>query len=385
MDDRRRLVLSQRREQNDFQTRSIKTEGTLSLHHDTASFFQAAGVSSVHTPTAGRNIVGNCRLANLFGASYRKARLLVIGWMKTDPGSIMSPRYFFGFLALPLVLAASSCAPDSGHRVADYRQTVKLVLSADKHTHAAPSPGTPSFLPDGHHDTTSVVAAIAGLGDDVPHRLAYFSQAPDNLWLPYSAPSVAVWGSFWPTFYRHRIVNILHSLHGGGPAEVKARRQALHDLIRSSDKTKPEEQWKIGFLIHAMGDSYAHVRPTAPGPVAYGEFVGHGFDNCVKPDMIYLHVENYIDYVESLYHALEIMSPEGDAPARKAKLKNFCDAIRDAAELPGDTDEAREKHIKDAICKFNEGIRYTDEEVNEEWNAEIKGVSRFLGDVEKRL
>ncbi len=176
----------------------------------------------------------------------------------------------------------------------------------------------------GHYNTAGVVARIAGHSDEYAARIAYFSQAPDNLrtfgWgyadtnrypqpsLLYNAVPVAIWGTLIPPFwgYRQRIEGALHSLHGGNQLEVLKRQKRLQSLIAKIDKADESEDWKAGFLIHALGDSYAHVYPSsAGGESAYGPFVGHGLD-CGKigPDKISQHFEHYEKYVRALYEAL---------------------------------------------------------------------------------
>lgn len=234
------------------------------------------------------------------------------------------------------------------------------------------------YLPSGHRDTTYVVARLAGLDELQSRRLAYFCQAPDAKALRYSAPAVAVWGIGNPV-YRQRIVAVLHSLHGGGVAAVRARREGLGRLIAESDKTDEASHWKIGFLIHAFGDSYAHVRPTPEGDVAYGSLVGHGFDRTVKPDYIGLHAENYAAYVRHLFTALN--SGRGD----QARLEEFIATIHGIVAREPDY-KNREKEIEKAINSFAIGNGIPPEDAgNAKWSAEIQGVSAFLRQIKQRL
>src|SRR5690242_7491536 len=92
----------------------------------------------------------------------------------------------------------------------------------------------PPWGPDGHEHTTAAVTTSLGVEPDVAMRLTYFSQAPDDRWFLYSAPSVAIWGVLWPP-YRHRIMNVLHSLHGGDQKAVRHRRAALVRMISTYD------------------------------------------------------------------------------------------------------------------------------------------------------
>lgn len=182
------------------------------------------------------------------------------------------------------------------------------------------------YAREGHYNTTELVAKMAGLDSTDAARLAYFSQAPDEMAFKYSAPAVGVWGvipPFW--LYRPKIMNTLHSLHNGDNLQVTGRRQQLKDLIISyrSLHDSPDNDWKVGFLIHAMGDSYAHVYGEEGNLHAYGGFFGHVFDNGDgenRPDVIVMNdnSSSYIEYVRSLYDALNANNESrGDRDALK--------------------------------------------------------------------
>ncbi|WP_341405291.1 hypothetical protein [Luteolibacter soli] len=227
------------------------------------------------------------------------------------------------------------------------------------------------------------MARIAGWESDPARRLSYFSQAPDDLAFCYSAPAVAVWGSapgLWG--YRHRIVAVLHSLHGGDADAVLRRREDLRQLVAASSKTTPGNDWKTGFLIHAMGDSYAHVKPGPDGrEVAYGQLVGHGFDNSVKPDHISAHFDTYRKYVTNLHAALAIHG--GNAK----ELNRFLDAGGKAANIPDQS--GREESVKETIQAFHpfDEVPFTELTAKDfdSWKHEIKDVDSFLRDLEKKL
>lgn len=83
---------------------------------------------------------------------------------------------------------------------------------------------------EGHFHTTDLVGEMAGLDKNKRDRLAYFSQAPDDLAFKYSATSVAFWGIVPPHLsYRSNIINVLHSLHGGSHKEIISRREKLKE------------------------------------------------------------------------------------------------------------------------------------------------------------
>lgn len=234
----------------------------------------------------------------------------------------------------------------------------------------------PFYMEFGHRNTTYVVANIAGLDETTAHRLAYFSQTPDEKAFLYSAPAVAIWGIVWPP-YRHRIVSTLHSLHGGSPDAVYERRQKLRDLIAACDKKDTAVQWKIGFLIHAYGDSYAHVKPFRGSEKAYGQLVGHGFDNTIMPDYIGCHVDNYINYVRNLYIAL------GGNPHNTTRLNDFISKIEEASKI---TDyKARETGINFTIMRYPVGDAKALSIPKPEWDNEVQNVNSFLKKLTKVL
>ena len=198
----------------------------------------------------------------------------------------------------------------------------------------------PFYAKEGHENTTYVVARIAGHGRFDAKKLACYSQMPDTEVMRLSAPAVGVWGVFaWE--YRHLIVANLHSLHGGNAENVKTRRTKLAELIKQgvSDQIPV---WKTGFMIHAMGDSYAHVSGSGENIKAYGELFGHIFAFSEKPDNI-AHDENFTHYklyVEELYKALE------QSAASKSELNRFIASVEAAAKT------GNEEEVVKAITGF---------------------------------
>jgi len=180
---------------------------------------------------------------------------------------------------------------------------------------------SPSFKKDGHFHTVHFVAGIAGMsGTPRQNALTCYSQAPDKM-SRYNAVPVSFWGFFTPE-YRKLVVNTLHSLHGGDAKAVQNRREKLKGLVREHFQ-RGEPDWKTGFLIHALGDSYAHVHGSLDAPIAYGELVGHGFALLHDPDDILLpeNDRKYTAYVMALYEALA--DGKSNQPAR-----DFIDALK---------------------------------------------------------
>ena len=212
---------------------------------------------------------------------------------------------WFGLIVLVLALAGcNSKAPFNdfaGDEVA-LPQTSNLLSGRILNL-----PYVPYYLVDGHYSTAGYIAHLAGVDRAAVREISCYTQTPDQEALRYSAPYVAFWGVFdWS--YRHEIVDSLHSLHGGNTSEVVIRRKRLRKLIvHSIAAGRPE--WETGFLIHAFGDSYAHVHMESDGEHAYHAFVGHAFANVPwgeRPYSIFVngHYKNYIAYVNELYGAI---------------------------------------------------------------------------------
>lgn len=186
-------------------------------------------------------------------------------------------------------------------------------------------PDQPDFKADGHFYTVYYVASLARVEQRL--RLTCFAQAPDAILL-YNAVPVSFWGVFTPK-YRSHIVNSLHSLHGGDHAAVVHRRNTLQRLVSESYAGRKPD-WQTGFLIHALGDSYAHVHGPFESSVAYGEAVGHGFSWFSDPDNIYQgeNYKKYNAYALALFDALA----RGDSQEGRAQLTIFTQALADAVQ-----------------------------------------------------
>jgi hypothetical protein len=209
---------------------------------------------------------------------------------------------------------------------------------------------------DGHYSTAGYIAKLAGYSDEKIRKLSCYTQTPDQEELRYSAPYVAIWGITNPS-YRHQIVNSLHSLHGGDHTSIKIRRERLKTLIiKSLNEDRPN--WEAGFLIHALGDSYAHVHGTGDGEHAYGEGMGHAVANLPwgeRPDSIFVgsHYLNYNLYANDLFSAFVAgnSSSKGDSAA----LKKFTDEVIAEAAKGEDSN-------KKVSFLFNEIPIYSDSE-----------------------
>lgn len=177
----------------------------------------------------------------------------------------------------------------------------------------------PKYQRDGHQDTTYIVAVLAGRSARDAARLSFFNQAADDVALPFAAPQVSVWGSFGAWGYRHRINAVLHSLHGGDLGAVAQRRTDLAGMIADRTRAGGEGDWQTGFLIHSLGDSFAHTNAVGE---AYGHLYGHVFDGH-WPDLVGNRRALYFDYVDALFASLEVdgASDRDGMAAFKASLR----------------------------------------------------------------
>jgi RHS repeat-associated protein len=108
------------------------------------------------------------------------------------------------------------------------------------------------------------------------------------------------------------VQNWIHSLSGAaGQQEVLQRQCCLSDMLRSgSVGGKPMNLWERGFVIHALGDAYAHTAFDARGLYSNGGYggadmspLGHGFE-ANTPDIIGERLIPYHRYVVNLFDVL---------------------------------------------------------------------------------
>lgn len=201
------------------------------------------------------------------------------------------------------------------------------------------------FAAVGHISTVHIVSLIAGQDDLASEKYAFFSQAPDQLSFRFSAPSVSVWAGLlpWEYDYRHEITAILHSLHGGDKDRVMIRRDKLKLLLKKLilENKNRDNDWKIGFMLHALGDSYAHTYKDENGKEhAYGELTGHLIEKgSYSPDSTKENINNYLKYIDALYDVL--------------KTKNASDSyLEDFKKYILDTSKGNEANMVGAINSY---------------------------------
>lgn len=160
----------------------------------------------------------------------------------------------------------------------------------------------PKYAEDGHLDTVTFLAELAGHDEATAKAYGMQSQMPDYLLWTYSAGTPYwAWLADWVGEAK-LLSEFLHSFHGGGSEAVKARRVFLAREIKALVKAQAAD-WKVGFLCHALGDAYAHVHPVDGEITAYGYPEGHGL-SFHDPDSIPKHPERYLSYCTALIQAL---------------------------------------------------------------------------------
>ncbi len=189
--------------------------------------------------------------------------------------------------------------------------------------------GAPKYQRSGHQFTTYIIAFLAGLGRERSHKLAYFSQFPDDE-VRFSATMAFFY--FWDPEYRKQVMATLHSLHGGDSSAVYRRRSDLKKIVEKGIREGSLEDYQIGLIIHAFADSYAHTTIEDGRLSAFGYEWGHLFHGHA-PDVIVHDPEKYKDYACHLYQALALSN--ACAP-RLNELFEMIDKLASSrdAELP---------------------------------------------------
>jgi hypothetical protein len=158
----------------------------------------------------------------------------------------------------------------------------------------------PRYEKSGHQYTTFIIARMAGVGRELSHKLAYFSQFPDDV-DKYSATYAAI--RIFNQTYRRKIMRTLHSLHGGNKQAVIDRRNILSGLIQDGLHNRSLEPYQLGLIIHAFADAYAHTKIEDGQLVAFDSVYGHLF-HWHTPDLIAYDPPKYAEYACNLYIAL---------------------------------------------------------------------------------
>jgi hypothetical protein len=256
----------------------------------------------------------------------------------------------------------------------------------------------------GHFYTTYLVARAAGMDKEAAFKVAYYSQLPDEvdrfdaLQVSMKDPAGVMKEGTWS----NQIAVYLHSLHGGDEKKIRKVRTGLKEMIQQelksvTDKAKKadgkfndQELWKLGFLIHAYGDSYAHVQTTSYGELAYCVPFGHLVESLplmgASPDTIFRNLGRYQVFTKVLNEAL------GGPPLNEnEKLQSIQNEARkkwaeetSASEVIGLTRKFAQKE------GFDYDSKYDPEGPNKLWNEKgfetpaEKDVEELLKEIKKR-
>jgi hypothetical protein len=154
------------------------------------------------------------------------------------------------------------------------------------------------YQSDGHYYGVLSVG-LAGLNASAT-EIAYWAQYPDQAKsldaieaakrLPFESKKKAEFDIL--------IHRVLHSLDGASPAQVAAWRTCLEKEIQNADTA-----WKKGFLLHALGDAYAHTKGKRGERGAYPTGLGHGLTG-TAPDIPSKRPDLFRDYLGAVNRAL---------------------------------------------------------------------------------
>jgi hypothetical protein len=216
-----------------------------------------------------------------------------------------------------------------------------------EYEHSSPITGLdPTGLYDeaGHYWTTYAVARIAGRSHDDAASLAFWSQAPDQV-TKFDAIGVMLGGIF-PPFWATDVHNYLHCLSGSSDPEH--RRRILRDLLEHRTLLL----WQRGFLIHALGDSYAHTHTNflTGEQNAFPPAIAHAPSH--DPDHIGDHPDKYIGYVRDLFGVLN----DGRNRHASDNLETYIQFINRRIGATPQTQEAESRLIKDYLWNTYDDI-----------------------------
>jgi RHS repeat-associated protein len=226
----------------------------------------------------------------------------------------------------------------------------------------------------GHYYTVYSVAIAAGNSQSTALELAYYAQLPDEF-LPLDAKTAYLAAHNDPWLKRkflrsdkgtdiignyingteatvngfgRDVQELIHSLHGLSGEALEKRRGCLAKMI----KDPLLKTWQRGFLLHAFGDSFAHVDPSGK---AYSYPDGHGNDSIADavplgkdytdPDVIGNYPARYRQYTSDLYSVLEtananpgllhILTDSQLMRIKGTENANFADRIAHAVAVGG--------------------------------------------------
>lgn len=188
----------------------------------------------------------------------------------------------------------------------------------------------------GHFYTTYLVGRAAGFSDEAAWQLAYWSEYADK---DAAFDAIRSLGD-----EDHiDVQKYLHSLTGGDPTKLRTYLACLLKAKADDGKTEAFGLDEKGFLIHALGDTYAHAYDhvfVAVGPPQSARYIwkpipeklfpphiGH-FSDGHHPDYIAANPAKFGRYVDQLYGLLSSMNdgavthPEWIA-GLKAAANNF--------------------------------------------------------------
>ncbi len=166
------------------------------------------------------------------------------------------------------------------------------------------------YQPDGHFYATFSVKwwndPYGSVSDAFSY--AYWSEYPDEEQVLDAKRAGLLMIFFIDYDFNHRLMSIMHSLHGGDPDKVAQWRTCVRDQL-SSYRASNEGFDILGFATHSLGDAFAHVRSDG---YAYSPPLGHAWDSIMDqffgtgtdPDIPYNNSAKFLYYILYLDSAL---------------------------------------------------------------------------------
>src|SRR5437016_13762040 len=91
------------------------------------------------------------------------------------------------------------------------------------------------------------------------YELAYYAQYPDQ---ENYLDAIMVVQKNWGQGKSREIYFYLHSMFGGDKQDMLNRQEGLKDMLIKNRGLLP---WEKGFVIHALGDAFAHTDKNGAG------------------------------------------------------------------------------------------------------------------------
>jgi RHS repeat-associated protein len=144
-----------------------------------------------------------------------------------------------------------------------------------------------------------------GYDESAAKTMAEGSQYPDGESLWASLFLVQFDAMYIPNLitFQTKYQETLHNLNGLGVGKLEKYQCCIREAINSITKgenLKEMDYFKVGVLVHALGDTYAHFKLVKGSDgKSYGPMIGH-FEDGKKPDDPHNNIERFRKYLQEL-------------------------------------------------------------------------------------